>query len=74
MKSLIICTLTQYCAGDKINKNEVDVACSTYKGGERHVQGFGGDIGQKETTGETQAYMGEYIRMEIKEVGYGGTD
>ena len=30
-------------------------ACSTYGGGERHVQGFGGETWRKETTGETQA-------------------
>jgi hypothetical protein len=30
------------CAGDKIKKNEVGGACSAYRGGERHVQGFGG--------------------------------
>jgi len=56
-KSLMICTLTQYCAGDKIKKNEVDEACSAYKGGERQVQGFSGEIGRKETTGETQTWM-----------------
>jgi hypothetical protein len=32
--------LTQYCAGDKIKKNEMGRACSAY-GGERCVQGFG---------------------------------
>jgi hypothetical protein len=47
--------LTQYCAGDKIKKNEMDGACSAYEGGERCVQGFGGKIRGKETTGETQA-------------------
>jgi hypothetical protein len=33
--------LTQYRTGDKIKKNEMGVACSTYRGGERCVQGFG---------------------------------
>jgi hypothetical protein len=35
--------LTQYCAGDKIRKNEMGGACSTYGGGERFVQGVGGE-------------------------------
>jgi hypothetical protein len=34
--------LTQYCSGDKIKKNEMDRACSTYGRVERHVQGSGG--------------------------------
>jgi hypothetical protein len=36
--------LTQYSAGDEIEKNEIGRVCSTYGGGERHVQGFGGEI------------------------------
>jgi hypothetical protein len=32
---------THYCAGDKIEKNEIGGACSAYGGGERRVQGFG---------------------------------
>jgi hypothetical protein len=42
MTSLIICILTQYCAGDKIGKNEIDRACSQDEE-ERRVQGFGGE-------------------------------
>jgi hypothetical protein len=34
---------TQYCAGDKIKKNEMGGACSAYGGGERCVQDFGGE-------------------------------
>ena len=30
MKSLQICTLTQYCSSDKIEKNEMGRACITY--------------------------------------------
>ena len=29
-----ICTLTQYCAGDKIEKNEMGWACGAYGRGE----------------------------------------
>ena len=32
--------LTQYCSGDKIEKNEMGGACSAY-GGEMCIQGYG---------------------------------
>ena len=35
--------LTQYCSGDKIEKNEIGGACSAYEGEERRIQGFGGE-------------------------------
>jgi len=44
--------------GEKIEKNEMGGACSGYGGGERRVQGFGGETGGKETAGETQAQIG----------------
>ena len=44
MKGLVICTLTEYCAGGKIEKNEMGGACGAYVGGERGVQGSGGEI------------------------------
>ena len=47
--------LTQYCAGGKIGKNGMGRACSEYGGGERRIQGFGGETWGKEATGETQA-------------------
>ena len=34
--------LTQYCSGDKIEKNEMGGACSAYGEEERGIQGFGG--------------------------------
>jgi len=34
--------LTQYFSGDKIEKNDMGGACSTYGGEERRIQGFGG--------------------------------
>ena len=33
----------QYCAGGKIEKNEMGGACSAYGGGERCAQGSGGE-------------------------------
>ena len=50
--------LTEYCAGDKIEKNEMGGACGAYGGGERGAQGSGVEIWRKETTGETQMQMG----------------
>jgi hypothetical protein len=38
----MICTHHHH-SGDQIKKNEVGGACSTYGGGERCVQGFGGE-------------------------------
>jgi len=49
-------------------------ACSAYGRGERRVQGFGGEIWGKETTGETQTQMGDNIKMDLQEVGCGGMD
>jgi hypothetical protein len=34
---------TQYCSGDKIEKNEKRRACSAYGGEERRIQAFGGE-------------------------------
>ena len=35
--------LVVYCAGGKIEKNEMGGACGAYGGGERCAQGFGGE-------------------------------
>ena len=43
MKSLVIVLLTKYCAGGKIEKNEMGGACGADGGGERGAQGFGGE-------------------------------
>ena len=36
-------SFTEYCAGGKIEKNEMGGACGAYGGGERGVQGSGGE-------------------------------
>jgi len=41
-----------------MKRNEMGVACGTYGGEERRVQGLGGETGENETTGETQAQTG----------------
>jgi hypothetical protein len=33
----------QYCAGDKIDTNEMGVECRTYGGEKTHIQGFDGE-------------------------------
>jgi len=43
MKSLVICTHAEYCAGGKIEKKDLGRACGSYGGGARGVQGSGGD-------------------------------
>jgi hypothetical protein len=60
----------KYCT----EKNEIGGACSGYGGGERDVRGFGGVTCAKEITGETQALMGDNIKMDLQEVGCGGMD
>ena len=39
----MICILTQYCSGNKIEKNEMSVACRAFGGEERCIQGFDGE-------------------------------
>jgi hypothetical protein len=39
----MICIPTQYCSGDKIEKNEMGGACSACWGEESPIQGFGGE-------------------------------
>jgi hypothetical protein len=57
MRSVMVLLVTHYCAGNKIEKNEMDGACSAYGKG-REVTGFWwGNIRERET-GETQVYMG----------------
>jgi hypothetical protein len=36
-------SLNRYYSEDQISMNEVGLACSTYEGEERYIQGFGGD-------------------------------
>jgi len=39
----MICIPHPICSGYKVEKNEVGGACSAYGGGERPIQGFGGE-------------------------------
>jgi hypothetical protein len=53
MRRWMIC-INQYCAGGKIEKNEMGGVCGVYGGGERCAQGVGGETWEKEAIGETQ--------------------
>jgi hypothetical protein len=46
---------TKYYSGNKIEKNEMGGACSTYGGKTRSIQDFGGGDLREATTWETQA-------------------
>jgi hypothetical protein len=54
MRSLAIFTPYQYCAGGKIEKNEVGGACGAHGGGERCAQCSSEENRGKEAIGETQ--------------------
>jgi hypothetical protein len=47
--------IIQYCAGDKIEWNEMGEACGAYGGEESCMQGFGGETSGKEITWQIQA-------------------
>ena len=49
---------TQYCAGGKIENNEVGGACGAYGGGGMCAQDSSGETRGKEAIGETQTQMG----------------
>ena len=66
--------LTQYCSGDKIEKNEMGWACGAYGGEERRIQGFDGETGGKEALGRPRRRWKDNIKMDLQEVGCGGMD
>jgi len=49
-------------------------ACSAYGGEERHIQGFGGETGGKESLGRPRRRWENNIKMYLQEVGCGGMD
>jgi len=49
-------------------------SCSTYGGGERRVQGYGGETWGKRPLGRTRRRLEDNIRMDLQEVGIGGVD
>ena len=67
-------TLIQNCSGDKIEKNEMDWACSAYGGEELLMQSFGGDIGGKEPLGRPRRRWEDNIKMDLQAMGCRGVD
>ena len=63
--------LTEYCASDKIKKNEMGGSCSLHGGGEGHVQGFGGETCGKRPLGRPRHRWEDNIKMDLQEVGCG---
>jgi hypothetical protein len=51
MRSLMTCTPYSILFSDHI-ENELDRACSMYEGEERRVQGFGGDLRERDHMGD----------------------
>jgi len=66
--------LTQYCAGDKIEKNEMGWACASY-GGERVAYRFlVGKPEGKRLLGRPRRRWVDNIRMDLQDVGCGYVD
>ena len=66
--------LTQYCAGGKIEKNEMGGACGAYGGGERCAQGSGGETKGKRPLGRPTCRWEDNIKIDLQEVGGGCGD
>ena len=65
----MICILTQYCSGDKIEKNEMGKTCSTCVG---RGDGFGGEPKGKRPLGRPKHRWEDNIKIDLQEVGCGG--
>ena len=66
--------LTQYCAGDKIEKNGVGGAFSAYGGGKRRVQDFSGKPGGRRPLGRRRRRWDDNSKLDLQQVGCGGMD
>ena len=63
--------LTQYCAGDKIEKNEMGWACDSYGGGEGAYRVLVGRPEGRKPLGRPRRRWVDKIRMDLQEVGCG---
>jgi hypothetical protein len=70
----MICMLTHYCAGNKIEKNEMGGACRAYEGGERRVRVLvGNPEGERPAVRPRRRW--EYnIKANLREVGCWGRE
>ena len=69
-----ILLLTQYCAGDKIEKNEMGWACGAYGGGEGMYRVLVGKPEGKRPLGRPRRRWVDNIRTDLQEVGYGSVE
>jgi len=65
MSRLVTVLLTKYCSCDKIEKNEMGWACSTY-GKEKYVQGFGGKPGGRRPLGRPRRRWEDSIKTHVQ--------
>ena len=74
MRSLMICTLTQYCADDKIEKNEMGGSCVAYWGRGGVYRVLVGKPEGKRPLGRPRSRMEYHIKLDLQEVGRRGMD
>ena len=66
--------LTQYCAGDKIEKDEMGWACGAYGRGEGVYRVLVGKPEGRRPLGRPRCRWADNIRMDLQEVGCGYMD
>jgi hypothetical protein len=66
--------LTQYCAGDKIERNEMGGACNAYGGRRGVYRVLVRKPGGKRPLGRPRRRWEVNIKMDLREVGCGGMD
>jgi hypothetical protein len=66
--------LSQYCEGDKIEKNEMDGTCSAYGGGERRIQILVGEPEGRRPLGRLRCRWKNNIKMDLQYVRCGDMD
>jgi hypothetical protein len=74
VRSLMICTFTQYFSGDQIEKNEIGGACSAYGGEESVYMVLVGEPERKKSRGRPTRRWDDNIKMALHEVGRGAMD
>ena len=66
--------LTQYCSGDKIEKNEMGGACSAYGGEERMYRDLVWKPEGRRPLGRPRRRWENNIKTDVQEVGCGNMD
>jgi hypothetical protein len=72
MRNLMICSLTHYRAGDKIERNKIGGACSAYGGGGGVYRVLVGKPEEKSPQGRPRCRWKDNIKADFDKVGYGG--